>query len=1186
MTSNTQSTEGLVQKLLFPAYANSGANDTYQAEPEPTPSEAETDVYDNRTAKALLSQAHKLPNRTQQKLQISPRWNAPARTVPPLFASTQPKRPPTTLAQTPIPPPSPPKLARKPMAVSERSLSTVALADGEEQRPTNTDDALPSLQKANRADPSSPQPSSPASTEQTPPLGKKDEQKDDPYDSEHKETDTTTMWEEEATPEQTAFAKDVIFRHRPLEKTESSNHKDTDDVSSTASEMGTVVGEARLQDLDNDLTQQQQQQQQQNGEGNTDSQFMSSDLNMPVLEGVPQTDSGLTAEASQRLSQAIRRIGSGIKTGLPTRSSPSTPRAATADPLTLSPRTPTSKQQPPASFLLRSPGSAAFCDAKSNTREKSTASKRNQALLSPRFMHVPPSIDETEESSGPALPELQTGSIHPANPLQLARACFSFDAYYHDRAIDDDEYDLKVSSSLQRSKRSSPSSRSTRHRGSTQIIQSSKSWDGRWGMHSSTYNSVDVEREDALDLLACLVDRGATLEANEQILDESKMEELKIAAKDDPSLDYLMRSHEYAMEMSRASQSAAAWLKSIGRDTNKKDNSNAKDKLGSVDLLTASAGTKKNDPMDLASMKALWRTAQKELEAKSSQMEELNQELAKCRAEIGRLKTQQHQQQEHLGPFQSPNRSIFDDPNEEEEEDDEEDVEEVAFDRDDSYLDRSFPSHQSAYRPNLFVDTGEVNMYKQALEEANKRIKELYQKAAETETDEVAKPAPIVTVANSRAPSSPGNTADTMESLDADNFETQWSDLVPSLPPPPDHGLRSPIVQTVLEAWTRDVDLHRSLLAWMESVLSGASPHDIPPLAISNLDSEVRDGLVIHVLPLLLRRADIRVEVQTRTQRRTTYDLAVSIEASASPLIDIPMRRRNWENLSLRSEAGASVTHSSVTALMDNHSYQAASAFRERRPSTEDDHLYGQSSVESRPFAYPRQIHDAATNNAGFSYDEMTEDLSAQESAHPSGLISALGDAIGGLMLRRPTPRETASPSMAVVGSHLPEAERYRAAMTEEKKAKVQATVINEEDRDKTPTAANVGLTPFASPMQSTAPLINPSQQEELVVEDEQSFHRVVSAPPGRIGVTFVEYRGHAMVQQVASDSPLSGWIFPSDILIAIDEIPVSGMLIRDIIQILRERVDNQRALRIISGHSMEAEFGSLNTSQVGEPTG
>ena len=227
-------------------------------------------------------------------------------------------------------------------------------------------------------------------------------------------------------------------------------------------------------------------------------------------------------------------------------------------------------------------------------------------------------------------------------------------------------------------------------------------------MHSSTYNSVDVEREDALDLLACLVDRGATLEANEQILDESKMEELKIAAKDDPSLDYLMRSHEYAMEMSRASQSAAAWLKSIGRDTNKKDNSNAKDKLGSVDLLTASAGTKKNDPMDLASMKALWRTAQKELEAKSSQMEELNQELAKCRAEIGRLKTQQHQQQEHLGPFQSPNRSIFDDPNEEEEEDDEEDVEEVAFDRDDSYLDRSFPSHQSAYRPNLFVDTGEV----------------------------------------------------------------------------------------------------------------------------------------------------------------------------------------------------------------------------------------------------------------------------------------------------------------------------------------------------------------------------------------------------------------------------------------------------------------------------------------------
>ena len=84
------------------------------------------------------------------------------------------------------------------------------------------------------------------------------------------------------------------------------------------------------------------------------------------------------------------------------------------------------------------------------------------------------------------------------------------------------------------------------------------------------------------------------------------------------------------------------------------------------------------------------------------------------------------------------------------------------------------------------------------------------------------------------------------------------------------------------------------------------------------------------------------------------------------------------------------------------------------------------------------------------------------------------------------------------------------------------------------------------------------------------SYHRVVSAPPGRIGVTFVDYRGHCMVSDVNHDSPLIGWIFPSDVLIAIDHIPVSGLPIRDIIKLLKDRDHNsQRALRVISSHAM-----------------
>jgi C-terminal processing protease CtpA/Prc len=78
--------------------------------------------------------------------------------------------------------------------------------------------------------------------------------------------------------------------------------------------------------------------------------------------------------------------------------------------------------------------------------------------------------------------------------------------------------------------------------------------------------------------------------------------------------------------------------------------------------------------------------------------------------------------------------------------------------------------------------------------------------------------------------------------------------------------------------------------------------------------------------------------------------------------------------------------------------------------------------------------------------------------------------------------------------------------------------------------------------------------------------------------VTFVEFRGHAMVSDVAPDSPLSGWVFPSDVLIAVDEIPVSGMRVRDIVKILSNRKDRQRAMRVISSHAMnELSQGTLH---------
>ena len=69
--------------------------------------------------------------------------------------------------------------------------------------------------------------------------------------------------------------------------------------------------------------------------------------------------------------------------------------------------------------------------------------------------------------------------------------------------------------------------------------------------------------------------------------------------------------------------------------------------------------------------------------------------------------------------------------------------------------------------------------------------------------------------------------------------------------------------------------------------------------------------------------------------------------------------------------------------------------------------------------------------------------------------------------------------------------------------------------------------------------------------------------------MTFVQYRGHAIISDVYKDSPLAGWVFPSDILIAIDEVPVSGMRVPEIVKLLTARKERQRALRVISSHAM-----------------
>ena len=137
-------------------------------------------------------------------------------------------------------------------------------------------------------------------------------------------------------------------------------------------------------------------------------------------------------------------------------------------------------------------------------------------------------------------------------------------------------------------------------------------------------------------------------------------------------------------------------------------------------------------------------------------------------------------------------------------------------------LDDSFNPDNSIYHAD--EPSEKVTAMRSALDQANDTIRQLYGELHKDKESE----APIVDIqdfvernATSEAnKETPNNTSISSElqtinvrMLDGENFVTEWTDLRPPLPPPPDHGLHSPIVDALLEQWTEDKGLHESLLA-------------------------------------------------------------------------------------------------------------------------------------------------------------------------------------------------------------------------------------------------------------------------------------------------------------------------------------------------------------------------------------
>lgn len=927
-------------------------------------------------------------------------------------------------------------------------------------------------------------------------------------------------------------------------------------------------------------------------------------------------------------------------------------------------------------------------------RGMSETSAPSEAFLSEPYAFLRKTSSERLKRVSPAKFQLSAASsaidkaVTTAGMLpQLARQCFSFE----DTAVDDDTF-LAMPDQLHLAYR--PAVGNLLSCGELpqldspfRVIRESQTWSGSLPQASSIdtwspttqggsnkvekkkkntedWKKLEMERGDAINLLACMVEHLSNFEHKEieGYYDDLESDKLKLIASSikeisavmidvnaGPSgeqpitvnhqmrsdfIDTLLLSHEFALEAKRSSQSANKWLQSIG--CSKTD-------------ITSNQHAVIYD-VECFALRARLNVAENSLSCKQEEICRLNEELSSCRSEIGRLKSSSFQSQQQPMPL-SMNQSIL----------------------------SSSSSHSDSYSSDSIIETGEslvlgptvklcaspsldesfikwekdienqmnlecrkeILLLKAALEQANRKIsalertlnepftsdiepinapsdggrEELFMKiAADIESEAPCSPisgqydhcmetnmstgspaiklddpalqkeledyrqALIVSLEHDRTPEradsvlssddpnlaqdlSKSHSSEKMISvrmIDGENFSTEWSDLV-DLPPPPDHGLHSPIVDAVLQKWSDDDDTRSSLMGWLEDILNGSkSVQSVPSLKLSGLDHQTRDGFTMHVLPLLLRRKDIHVHLTSRVHRRTTYDMAVSVTPTSVGV------RKNDRLSDFNSDDVESrhVQLSSKYQLMAFQATKNGSSIKENGdlPRSPNRLL----PILSKPFvgrSVPALVR--SHSNAGSVSTAVTTPMSNRTPTR-GPLMARVTDGYTSFSEMKKPPRVPASLGDDLsVGSSAVDDENKES----QRQSSLIGSMLGRLSRRKAYPVDNDFLdgTPIIGISHSS---MHQSPKHESS-EEELPYHRIVSAPPGKIGISFVEYRGHAMVSNVLDDSPLVGWVFPSDVLVAIDDVPVSGLRTREIVKLLTNRIKQQRNLRMVSAVSM-----------------
>lgn len=553
-------------------------------------------------------------------------------------------------------------------------------------------------------------------------------------------------------------------------------------------------------------------------------------------------------------------------------------------------------------------------------------------------------------------------------------------------------------------------------------------------------NSISKGEERALQVLSSLIHQSQLLLSEQekennrrhnnnnnisQAAENSKIiESLRLASKsftdvkDSPFshddrcqvLDDLLLTQRYAIEMLRITESASKWMSTIGLSTilpNPLKECNPAAVFEGQSSTAASSHSRKtaffppseagstmattgdrspHSPLpgalisDSAAMLARLRSAKKEMQIKDALIDQLNEELSKCREEIGRLKVTRSEER----PFKSPNRSILDD--------------------DDSDNEASVCLNTTSL---LLHSLTEVN---ESFNEEGVTSKTSQERNVE---NTITYPRPMTPTSRTedrvdQLTTSCATRMINVHMLDAENFVTAWDDMGP-LPPPPDHSLHAPIVHSLLEQWTSDKAMQETLLKWLEGILDcSADLCHIPPLTISSLNHQVRDGFIMHVIPLLLRRVDVHVDVKTRAHRRTTYDISVSV-SSASEKSSLSASAQSLFELKNNSLCNLKKTNS-VSMMAFNAS--SANFIQDK----DEDRLTSIVSNKTSDSALVKQAYNLFVDkNSAVEHRFWNDDGSVESSVtaatclrtpprdteEQSVLMKAFGSAFGGLLTRR-----------------------------------------------------------------------------------------------------------------------------------------------------------------------------------------